>query len=135
MAANKETKPTSVSLELMRRVSNLQVDSAAALIALALEPGDVRDFALYVAALPCHRQTRKDGDYMDSKILEAQPKDKWLPRFQANLWAHYTWVVHVCHPSGLQVIDHRLDRRTTKRQRGELAGTGMVSRKKVPTTD
>ena len=135
MAANKDTKPTSVSLELMRRVSNLQVDSAAALIALALEPGDVRDFALYVAALPCHRQTRKDGDYMDSKILQAQSNDKWLPRFQANLWAHYTWVVHVCHPRGHEIIDHRLDRQTTKRQRAELAGTGMVSRKKVPTTD
>ena len=93
-----------MSLELMRRVSNLQVESAADLIALALEAGDVRDFALYVAALPCHNQTRKDADFMDSKILQAQPNDKWLPRFQANLWAHYTWVVHVCHPRGHEVI-------------------------------
>ena len=41
MATNKETKPTSVSLELMRRVSNLEVQSAADLIALAPEAGDV----------------------------------------------------------------------------------------------
>ena len=72
---------------------------------------------------------------MDSKILHAQPNDKWLPPFQANLWAHYTWVVHLCHPRGREVSDRRLDRQTTKRQRGELAGTGMVPRKKVPTTD
>ena len=72
---------------------------------------------------------------MDSKIPQAEPNDKWLPRFQANLWAHYTWVVHVYHPRGREVIDRRLDRQTTKRRRAELAGTGMVSRKKVPTTD
>ena len=71
---------------------------------------------------------------MDTKKLQAEPNDKWLPRFQANLWAHYTWVVHICHPRGREVIDRRLDRQTTKRQRAELAGTGMVSQKKVPTT-
>ena len=109
MPTNKEKKPTSVSLDLMRRVSNLEVHLAADLIALALEAGDVRDFALYVAALPCHHQTRKGADFMDSKILYAEPNDKWLPRFQANLWAHYTWVVHVCHPRGHEIIDHRLD--------------------------
>ena len=81
--------PRSVSLSLLQRVSDLApVPSAAALIAMATEPGPVWDFALYVIALPCHRDTRKSGDYMDSKILRPKANDKWLPRFQANLWAH-----------------------------------------------
>lgn len=86
MPTDKQKKPTLVSFDLMRRVSKLQLPSAAALIALALEPADVRDFALYVTALPCHHQTRKGAHFMDSKILQAQPKDKWLPRFQTNLY-------------------------------------------------
>ena len=108
---------------------------AAALIAMDTEPGIVRDFALYVFVLPCHRDTRKSGDFMDSKILRPKPNDKWLPRLQPNLWAHYSWAVHVCHPSSCEVADAQLDRKTTKKQQPELAGTRLLTRKKVPTAD
>ena len=72
---------------------------------------------------------------MDSKKLCPQRNDKWLIGFQANLWAHYNSVVHVCHPSGREVADAQLDRKTTKKQRPEPAGTGLVTRKKVPMGD
>ena len=135
MPAEKEM-PTSVSPTLMQRVSNLpDVPSAAALMAMANEPGTVRDFALYVAALPCHRDIRNSGDYMDSKILRPQPINKWLPCFQTNLWAHHKWVVHACHSSGREVADVQLDCKTTKKQAPELAGTRLVTWKKVPTAD
>ena len=83
MPADKQ-KPTSVSFALMRRVSNLEVPSAAALIAMATEPGAVRDYALYVATLPCQRETRKSADFMDSKILQGKANDKWLPQFSGK---------------------------------------------------
>ena len=82
--------PTCVSLSPMRCVSNLpNVPSATALIAMATESGRVRDFALFVATLPCHRDTRKSGNFVDSRILLPKRNDKWLPRFQSNLWAHH----------------------------------------------
>ena len=132
MPANKEMT-TAVSFAPMRRVSNVEVPSATTLIAMATEPGTVRDLALYVAALPCHRDTRKSADFPDSKILRPQPKDKWLPRFRANLWAHYKWVVHVCHPSGREVANAKFHHKTTKRKRPERAGSGLVTRKQVPS--
>ena len=41
--------------------------------------------------------------------------------------------MHVCHPSGREVADVQVDCKPTKKQRPEMAGTGMVTRKKVPT--
>ena len=129
-----ETFPTSMPLSLFRRVSNLaDVSLADALLEMATECGPVRDLALFVATLPCHNETCKGADFMDHKILHPKKHTKWLPRFQANLWACYHLVVHVCYPSGRDVADSQLDRKTSKKQRPELAGTGMVTRKKVPT--
>ena len=132
MSSNVSTSATSMS-SIFRDVSMLPpVSHADTLLQMVLDPGPVREVGLFVAALPCHASTRKTEEYVDREAGFPTVKGKWLPWFRSNLRALYAWAVHVCRPAGPNVRDAEAERKKTKKKaRAALAGTGLVRRKKV----
>ena len=88
---------------------------------------------MFVAQLP----VRYDARWSEAEVLQEirfpTKQGKWRPRFVANVWGHYKWMMHVMYPrGGPTVVDATLNWKTTKSERDPMSGTRMCHTTKIP---